>query len=480
MATTPYPTTLAEIQFNENQDNKALYQNIKALRKSTLSIANRLQSILTDANFVQLVSKHHQLPLVANERCGSWYIPPALKVGSAYFKSTDGHHGQWDFSARRLNLQVLDVLGQHGGAVIVDSTRRGKNLSDALSKTVPTWVAVMNRSLFPDMVAWHKLCLPREVGESEYAQVDARLDGFVQKFHGLGLDVDALRGKVKKPIKVTWAIHGTDDVFDDDEDDDTAEDEQDDKEKNYCTLILCSASRRVHGAEMSENGYIQGAGDDHEGWSMGLTPQLFWEHHDELLSTPEAGMSDLIAAYLAAALSLSAADEEVPPVLIRPTSNIYISARRAPTEQPQTRIQTKESDYTINCNGRAPSSPSKTVLNLTCAPGRQGSKDLREKLSSAREFAWQALKQDGEDARILVTCETGRDLSVGVAVMLLCLFYGDDGALLDLEGAGAVQVQVDKQLVKRRLAWITGVKSDANPSRATLQAVNTVIMGRPV
>ena len=44
-----------------------------------------------------------------------------------YFKSTDGHHGQWAFSLRRLNLQLLKVLGEYGGAVVVDSTRRGKS-----------------------------------------------------------------------------------------------------------------------------------------------------------------------------------------------------------------------------------------------------------------------------------------------------------------------------------------------------------------
>ncbi|TKA46177.1 hypothetical protein B0A54_02984 [Friedmanniomyces endolithicus] len=85
------------------------------LKRSHLSITNRLQSIQQDADFVLGVSRAYDLPLVANERCGSWYIPPERKAGSAYFKSTDGHFGEWAFSLRRLNLQVLDVLGQYGG-----------------------------------------------------------------------------------------------------------------------------------------------------------------------------------------------------------------------------------------------------------------------------------------------------------------------------------------------------------------------------
>ena len=62
----------------------------------------------------------YKLPCIANERCGSWYIPPQLKAGSAYFKSTDGHHGQWGFSTRRLNLHILEVIGEKGGWVSYD------------------------------------------------------------------------------------------------------------------------------------------------------------------------------------------------------------------------------------------------------------------------------------------------------------------------------------------------------------------------
>lgn len=89
------------------------------LKRFNLSLTNRLQSIASDAAFVLDTAQTLGLPLIANERCGSWYIPAAeggrtAKVGSAYFKSTDGHHGQWAFSLRRLNLQVFDVLQREG------------------------------------------------------------------------------------------------------------------------------------------------------------------------------------------------------------------------------------------------------------------------------------------------------------------------------------------------------------------------------
>jgi tRNA A64-2'-O-ribosylphosphate transferase len=107
--------TLEALHFPSAQ--QSLSQTLSSLRRSALSVSNRLQSIETDAAFVHEVADHYALPLVANERCGSWYIPPAAKSGSAYFKSTDGHAGQWDFSFRRLNLQLLPLAREHGGFV---------------------------------------------------------------------------------------------------------------------------------------------------------------------------------------------------------------------------------------------------------------------------------------------------------------------------------------------------------------------------
>lgn len=95
--------------------SSSLGQTLKSLRRSTLSIPNRLRSIKSDAAFVQKVADAYGLPLVANERCGSWYVPPMKRRERVYFKSTDGHTGFWQFSVRRLNLQLLGVIAESGG-----------------------------------------------------------------------------------------------------------------------------------------------------------------------------------------------------------------------------------------------------------------------------------------------------------------------------------------------------------------------------
>ena len=72
-------------------------------------------------------------------RCGAWYTPPERVQATSYFKSTDGHMHQWDFSLKRTNLHLVEAIqgGAHAltGCLVVDSTRRGKRFPDALSKT---------------------------------------------------------------------------------------------------------------------------------------------------------------------------------------------------------------------------------------------------------------------------------------------------------------------------------------------------------
>lgn len=176
------PLSEADIIFPHLSNTPNLSSTLSSIKRSTLSIHNRLNSIIFDSEFVNSVADAYGLPLVANERCGSWYIPPSKKTEGVYFKSTDGHMGQWSFSLRRLNLQLLDVVEKYGGAVIVDSTRKGKSMPDALSKTVPMWCCVVNRAVFGEKIKCDLYSPPQAVGESEHAQMESRVDGFVQQF----------------------------------------------------------------------------------------------------------------------------------------------------------------------------------------------------------------------------------------------------------------------------------------------------------
>lgn len=83
------------------------------------SVHDRLRSIALDAAYVRSVAAANpSLAVVPNLRCGEWYVSPEL-AGSrqAYFKSTDGHTGEWDFNLRRANMHLLTLIEQIGGCV---------------------------------------------------------------------------------------------------------------------------------------------------------------------------------------------------------------------------------------------------------------------------------------------------------------------------------------------------------------------------
>lgn len=89
------------------------------LRKELQDLYNRIHSIAEDAAFVdQVFQSYPRLPLIPNMRCGAWYTDPDTASNErAYFKSTDGHTGNWSFNLRRPNLHVLPLICAHAGFV---------------------------------------------------------------------------------------------------------------------------------------------------------------------------------------------------------------------------------------------------------------------------------------------------------------------------------------------------------------------------
>ncbi|KAH8663950.1 initiator tRNA phosphoribosyl transferase [Xylariales sp. PMI_506] len=452
--------TVADLVFSP-QANHNFSRILTDLRRSNLSITNRLRSIKEDADFVRDVSSAFRRPLIANERCGSWYISPDTKAGSAYFKSTDGHTGQWKFSTRRLNLHLLRTIAEDDGCIIVDSTRRGKRMPDALSKTIPIWCCVLNHELFPGDASKHVLYTPPNVvSESEHAQIRTRIPGFIESFRSLGISLESLR-YLKKPLRPLWVTQesqlvNTDTVFED-----------------YHPVICCTSSRRVHGGEMSEGGYIQGAGDDTENWALGLTPPIFWRHQSQLLSSSEADLPELVLALVSA--ESTAAPENGPRQII---PGLFVGAL------------SQETSATVSCTISIvpmvtdPSSWVKSPSKMEVGIGKHklASRNLRSALPDICKFAQASLSsirnttQDESAPHlngILVLCESGKDISVGVALALLCQYFDEAGNMRD-QAAGDF---INKAVIKMKLSKIMTAFPEANPSRATLQSVNSYFMG---
>eukprot|EP00918_Siedleckia_nematoides_P106071 GHVU01231532.1.p1 GENE.GHVU01231532.1~~GHVU01231532.1.p1 ORF type:complete len:619 (-),score=128.59 GHVU01231532.1:177-2033(-) len=296
--------------FDNHGDPTEYWKSVRQLSRTDRGILNRLRSIASDAKFVHDATARLPYTVVANLRCGLWYAPGA--DACCYFKSTDGHNKIKNFAPGRLNLHLVDKLVESGGCVIVDSTRKGKPFPDALTRTIPIWCAVVNS------VAGRALpleeTLPRGTPGTEVQRLLREFPSYVEEFlkvapPGSG---DRLRSIVKKPLRPQWqsrgggraavslsSLKGTTcselgavdaDAHEDDGGDATvcAAD---------CYPVVClSASTTAktpqpetfHDA-LSACGYVyvQGAADDEESWSCGLTPALFERHKEELLRSAQ-------------------------------------------------------------------------------------------------------------------------------------------------------------------------------------------------
>ena len=111
-------------------------QVLRALKKREVGLYNCICSVLSDVAFVKEISLlYPSLPLFANLRCGLWYAPK--HDSTCYFKSTDGHYGNWGFSCTRLNLHTARLAAEKRGCIIVDATRRGKSFPVSLLHSHP-------------------------------------------------------------------------------------------------------------------------------------------------------------------------------------------------------------------------------------------------------------------------------------------------------------------------------------------------------
>ncbi|KAF4120848.1 D-galacturonate reductase [Geosmithia morbida] len=470
-----------DVIFPQEENAPALSELLGSLRRSNLSIHNRLASIYADSRFVlrcahrlgggsstsdegdageRVKTKPTCRPLVANERCGSWYIPPASKQGSAYFKSTDGHERAWKFSTRRLNLHLVDLVELHDGIIVVDSTRRGKRMPDALSATVPIWCAVLNRVLLPSHPGSRRLFLPPYYHGSTHAQIEALIPGFVESLVALGLEMPT---SLTKPMRPFWVTRDT--AFGSEDGSPTGVIFED-----YRPVVCCTASSRVVATTEAEGGggYIQGAADDTENWAHGLTPDVFWSNLERLLSAEEDELPGIIGHLVETSRTDRLAGGGNPDT-VRLTPHISVCTLPMPPGEDACRIALLP---ITTCQDTWIKTPRSMEVGL--GKSKAASRALRLALPKVAEFVAAYVGAKGDDASpdILIACESGKDLSVGTALAISCYLFDQDGRMRRSEGGTAVT----KSLVKTRLGAFMTAYPGGNPSRNTLQSVNSFLM----
>eukprot|EP01083_Nonionella_stella_P157463 511274_1 len=310
----------SDYQCCSNTFRPTLNEINKSLHNDKFSIKNRLLSIYDDHLFIQHVHSSYfkQYPLTANLRCGSWYVYPLDH--SCYFKSTDGHFGKWTLNLRRLNPNVLNLVIKNHGIIIVDSTRKGKVFPDALQRTIPIWCHVLNNVFHILSNKHHQsnhvinptipLKMPSWIHDSEKQQIeDLAKNEWINKVLTSNIinelsQIQTTYGK-RVCLEPFWIDRFTD------LDQISSHIQQKASSHHIIPVILVTASRPLHVLEITQqskrhiamidemNGfnysYIQGAGDDDEHWSLGISPAIFWQNYQRFLEcNSNKGCVDLL------------------------------------------------------------------------------------------------------------------------------------------------------------------------------------------
>ncbi|KAI8059750.1 initiator tRNA phosphoribosyl transferase [Thamnidium elegans] len=357
----------------------------------------------------------------------------ALVAYSAYFKSTDGHMHIWDFNIRRNNLHLLPIVMEHGGCMIVDSTRKGKRIPDALSKTIPIWCCTVNRAVAVyrgtngDKDWDTKLhTLPSAVSRSEHAQIESKIDDFVNKLLTSGIDMKCVSDQLVKPLRPIWFTPQSYDAV--------IESPPDFEGAPFCPVVCLSASEAVETGCQSRPGYlyVQGSGDDQEAWALGLTPIMFWKNHKDILSN-QADCENKVKEIVSLSKDDLLEEGEIDGknfAMIEPTK--LAIGNYASGKPPQC---WKEFDYIINC--------------------------------SVSEYEGMT-----ENPKYLhLPIPDGKDHSVGILLSILIHYYDLKAQLLS-----QTKPRVDKKTVQHQLVRIISNWEKASPSRVTLKRINTHFM----
>lgn len=373
-----------------------------------------------------------------------------------YFKSTDGHFNNWDFNIRRANLHLLPVIERGKGLIVVDSTRRGKRLPDALTKTVPIWCSVINRALvqrYTIPTFDTTLSTPSyAVSPSEHSQIEARLDAWTNRLLSSTFDIPRL-SKPLRPIWITPSVSILPPLS---------------GELEFFPIICLSASEHVPEGVERRYGYcyVQGSGDDHESWSRGFAPSDFWRNVDQIQRADEEDMPTVVDTIVSEAKTARASTSWVP--ITKVQSRVMVASTPAPK-------QFDSDTPTIYVINTVPDdSLSMSMLVLPMPHGKAGQRQFMEALPRAIQFTARHL-DDTSRISVRMGGESELDAALGIAMVVLEALFDGDGRYT----GQSEKREHTKKSIRTRLEWIQQSFPGANPSRTTMNRINEYFMSPP-
>lgn len=141
---------------------------------------------------------------------------------------------------------------------------------------------------------------------------------------------------------------------------------------------------------------------------------MFWENHELLLKASEDELLDLVRS-LEKPSDIS--DGSVDVTLVEPTETIYVGNLAS--------AKTHGSDYEVivNCSTRPFEGGGKfQVIDFPIPDGRKGAGVLRTNLRRIID-----LLDKNVGKKMFFACLSGNDMAPAVALVILCLYYDNEG-----------------------------------------------------
>lgn len=218
----------------------------------------------------------------------------------------------------------------------------------------------------------------------------------------------------------------------------------------YIPIVCVSASQKIHdGVERRSLGfsYVQGSGDDHELWGMGLSPQLFWDHKDALLDGDREDLPSIVTNLVAQSKVTAHRDswQTLPTPVAAVGGRVMVGAvPDMPSELPPSLPNVDGLVSFIVISAGAPASvphPAEDanaagiitqrahVLRLRLAEGKKEQIHFLQHVLPTSTCYMKERLAVGDT--VCVCCDTGKDASVGVALAALQLFFDGEGKLIE-------------------------------------------------
>ena len=250
-------------------------------------------------------------------------------------------------------------------------------------------------------------------------QIEERLPGFVQTLMSSGIDLHALAHKLHKPLRTLWL-------------------NQDSQlwhlpdELDFFPLVCASVSS----TEMPFPEYVQGAGDDHESWAMGLSAELFWRHRDEIMASPRIASETVqrIVAHNRARHASLMTDAQSDSSLTMTTfelGNTNVSIVTAPNRLKPSCLEQLLDQYAavLDVSGHDVATPDlrSSFLHLRVQDAKRDRYSLQKVLDRAVAFVHEHLSQQ---RRVAVFSSPEPHAATCVALGLMVRWFEPDGALV--------------------------------------------------